>query len=298
MMDAGRLVFSEAASWEKASRHVRLWGDVLSWAEVSLGSSSLPVTPVGKAQENSSYAVRTCRAAREKLRDGTKRWNFDGNCSDVKKPVNAFPLVFIHFHIESPLTRVQATLPDNFQCAVSNEYKRSWPDDALSAGKSCNPGDKIKPRSSDDRALLSCWMCSQTKTRPPLWVCPPPRMRQPQLPPDRRFFCFFLLPAALALQSTQLVSDRGKLQHKAPSMSSTATRLKGQFPLNGMQQRQSRWHSSATPTISARFYTWSACSRRTMKEGRMKKDILRTVEIFSFYNNYPDGMHTYTTFLT
>lgn len=138
----------------------------------------------------------------------------------------------------------------------------------------------------------------QRRALPSARVCPPPRMRQPQLPPDRRFFCFFLLPAALALQSTQLVSDRGKLQHKAPSMSSTATRLKGQFPLNGMQQRQSRWHSSATPTISARFYTWSACSRRTMKEGRMKKDILRTVEIFSFYNNYPDGMHTYTTFLT
>lgn len=33
-----------------------------------------------------------------------------------------------------------------------------------------------------------------------------------------------------------------------------------------------------------------------MKEGRMKKDILHTEEIFSFsfYNNYPYGMHTYT----
>lgn len=270
---------------------------MLSWAEVSLGSSSLPVTPVGKAQENSSYAVRTCRAAGEKLRDGTKRWNFDGNCSDVKKPVNAFPLVFIHFHIESPLTRVQATLPDNFQCALSNEYKRSWPD--LSGGKAViqeiksNHGAQTTVRSSPAGCVPR-----QRRALPSARVCSPPRMRQPQLPPDRRFFCFFLLPAALALQSTQLISDRGKLQHKAPSMSSTATRLKGQFPLNGMQQRQSRWHSSATPTISARFYTWSACSRRAMKEGRMKKDILRTGEIFSFYNNYPDGMHTYTTFLT
>lgn len=38
----------------------------------------------------------------------------------------------------------------------------------------------------------------------------------------------------------QLLSDGGKLLHKAPSMSSAATRLKGQFPLKNVKAMQHR----------------------------------------------------------
>lgn len=55
-------------------------------------------------------------------------------------------------------------------------------------------------------------------------------MRQPQLPPERRFFLFSLLSAALALRSTQLVSDKGETPAQSPEHEQYGRAVKGAVP--------------------------------------------------------------------